>query len=277
MAIRTFNPVTPSRRGTSTLDYSELTPRKKRPKKPSRLEFFLHRRMGRNNQGAITSYQRGGGHKRKYRVIDFQRDKLEIPAKVVSLEYDPNRTAFIALVRYEDGESRYILAPLNLKIGDKIQASDKADIQPGNCLSLESIPVGTLIHNIELESGKGGMLVRTAGSYAQLLAKDSLYCHVKMPSGEIRLIHRLCRATIGQLSNLDHENVAIGKAGRNRWKGWRPVVRGVAMNPIDHPMGGGEGKHAGGLPRSPWGQWAKGYKTRKNKRTTQFIVSRRKK
>jgi large subunit ribosomal protein L2 len=219
----------------------------------------------------------GGGHKRRYRVVDFARTKFGIPGKVVSLEYDPNRTAYIALVNYTDGEKRFILAPLNLQVGDQVLASDDADIKPGNHLSLRNIPVGTLIHNLEVEPGKGGRLVRSAGSFAQLMAKEGEYCQVKMPSGEIRLLHSRCRASVGQLSNTDHENVTIGKAGRARWLGIRPTNRGVSMNPIDHPHGGGEGKSSGGgHPRTPWGVPTKGYKTRNNKRTDAFIVKRRK-
>jgi large subunit ribosomal protein L2 len=219
----------------------------------------------------------GGGHKRKYRVVDFARDKREIPARVASIEYDPNRTAYIALLNYADGEKRYIIAPLNLSVGDAVLASESADIKPGNNLSLASIPVGTLIHNIETEPGKGGKLARSAGNFAQLMAKEGEYCQVKMPSGEIRLLHSRCRASIGQLSNTDHENISIGKAGRARWLGIRPTNRGVSMNPIDHPHGGGEGKSSGGgHPRTPWGVPTKGYKTRNNKRTDAFIVKRRK-
>ena len=276
MAVKAYNPITPARRYLTTADFSLLTPAKKQPKKPKKLTMALSKSGGRNAKGRITSFQRGGGHKRKYRVIDFARSKKDIPAKVVSIEYDPNRTTYIALLSYKDGEKRYILAPLNLNVGDTVLASDQADILPGNHLSLSAIPVGTLIHNIEVEPGKGGKLARSAGIFAQLMAKEGEYCHVKMPSGELRLLHSRCTASIGQLSNTDHENITIGKAGRSRWLGRRPVVRGVAMNPIDHPMGGGEGKASGGHPRSPWGQYAKGYKTRTNKRTSAFIVKRRK-
>lgn len=275
MAVKTFKPTTPSMRYKSVADFSALTPKKKQPQRPRSLTVSLTQHSGRNSYGRITSYQRGGGHKRLYRVIDFKRDKLEIPAKVISIEYDPYRTAHVALLAYADGEKRFILAPLNLKVGDTVLASEQADIQPANNLSLAAIPVGTLIHNLEVTPGKGGKLARSAGGYAQLMAKDGEYCHVKMPSGELRLLNRSCRASIGQLSNLDHENIKIGKAGRSRWLGIRPVVRGVAMNPIDHPMGGGEGKASGGHPQSPWGTPAKGYKTRHNKRTDAFIVKRR--
>jgi large subunit ribosomal protein L2 len=256
---------------------SVLTPKKDQPRKPRKLTVAKSRSGGRNNFGKMTVRHIGGGHKRKYRMIDFLRDKREIPAKVASLEYDPNRTAYIALLNYADGEKRYILAPLNLNVGDAVLASDKADIKPANNLSLSAIPVGTLIHNIESEPGKGGKLARSAGNYAQLMAKEGEYCQVKMPSGEMRLIHSRCKASIGQLSNTDHENITIGKAGRNRWLGIRPTNRGVSMNPIDHPHGGGEGKSSGGgHPRTPWGVPTKGYKTRNNKRTDAFIVKRRK-
>jgi large subunit ribosomal protein L2 len=242
MPIKTYKPTTPSLRYKTTADFSVLTPSKEQPKKPRRLIQALNSKGGRNSLGKMTVRHQGGGHKRKYRVVDFARDKRDIPAKVASLEYDPNRTAYIALLNYADGEKRYILAPLGLNVGDPVLASDSADIKPGNNLALSAIPVGTLIHNIELEPGKGGKLSRTAGGYAQLMAKDGTYCQVKMPSGEIRLIHSRCRASIGQLSNTDHENITIGKAGRSRWLGIRPTNRGVSMNPIDHPHGGGEGK-----------------------------------
>lgn len=277
MATKSFKPTTPSLRYKTVADFSVLTPKKKQPKKPAKLFASLTQSGGRNSLGKMTVRHKGGGHKRQYRIIDFGRTKLEIPAKVVSLEYDPNRTAYIALVTYADGEKRYILAPLNLSVGDSVLASDKADIKPGNHLQLSFIPVGTLIHNIEMEPGRGGKLARSAGNYAQLMAKEADYCQVKMPSGEIRLFHSRCRASIGQLSNTDHENIKIGKAGRNRWLGIRPTNRGVSMNPIDHPHGGGEGKASGGgHPRTPWGVPTKGYKTRNNKRTDAFIVKRRK-
>lgn len=277
MAVKTFKPTTPSLRFKTVADFSMLTPKKDQPKKPRRLLSAMTSAGGRNNLGKMTVRHQGGGHKRKYRAVDFKRDKREIPAKVASLEYDPNRTSYIALLHYMDGEKRYILAPLNLNVGDPVLASDKADIKPGNNLSLSAIPVGTLIHNIELEPGKGGKTARSAGNYAQLMAKEGEYCQVKMPSGEMRLIHSRCRASIGQLANTDHENIKIGKAGRARWMGIRPTNRGVSMNPIDHPHGGGEGKSSGGgHPRTPWGVPTKGYKTRNNKRTDAFIVNRRK-
>jgi large subunit ribosomal protein L2 len=277
MAIKSFKPTTPSLRYKNVADFSVLTPKAKQPHRPAKLTQGLTKTGGRNQFGKMTVRHIGGGHKRKYRVIDFARGKREIPAKVISLEYDPNRTAYIALLSYADGEKRYIIAPLNLNVGDSVLASDKADIKPGNNLSLSFIPVGTLIHNIEVIPGKGGKLARSAGNYAQLMAKDGDYCQVKMPSGEIRLLHARCRASIGQLSNTDHENITIGKAGRARWLGVRPTNRGVSMNPIDHPHGGGEGKSSGGgHPRTPWGVPTKGYKTRNNKRTDAFIVKRRK-
>jgi large subunit ribosomal protein L2 len=277
MPIKAFKPTTPSLRFKTVADFSVLTPKKKQPRKPSRLVFAKLSKGGRNNLGKMTVRHQGGGHRQKYRVIDFLRDKLEIPAKVASLEYDPNRTAYIALLNYADGDKRYILAPLNLNVGDTVIASDKADIKPGNNLSLSAIPVGTLIHNIEMTPGTGGKLGRSAGNYAQLMAKEGAYCQVKMPSGEIRLIHSRCRASVGQLSNTDNENITIGKAGRSRWLGIRPTNRGVSMNPIDHPHGGGEGKTSGGgHPRTPWGVPTKGYKTRNNKRTDAFIVKHRK-
>ncbi len=276
MAVKTFKAVTPSLRFKTVADFSGLTPKKEQPKKPRSLLVSKSRTGGRNSLGKMTVRHIGGGHKQKYRMIDFARDKREITARVASLEYDPNRTAYIALVNYADGEKRYILAPLGLNVGDPVLASESADIKPGNNLSLSSIPVGTLIHNIEVTPGKGGKLARSAGNYAQLMAKESEYCQVKMPSGEMRLLHSRCRASIGQLSNLEHENLKIGKAGRARWMGVRPTNRGVSMNPIDHPHGGGEGKSSGGgHPRTPWGVPTKGYKTRNNKRTDAFIVKRR--
>ena len=277
MAVKTFKPITPSLRYKSVVDFSVLTPQKERKKIKGikRLMSSLKRNGGRNGFGHITTRHQGGGHKKKYRQIDFRRDKLNISATVAAIAYDPNRSAFIALLNYLDGEKRFILAPVDLKVGDKVIASDEADIKPGNSLTLSAIPLGTMIHNIELEPGRGGTIARSAGSAVQLMAKEGEYCQVKMPSGEMRKVHRRCRATIGQVSNTDHENIKIGKAGRKRWLGVRPSVRGVAMNPVDHPMGGGEGKSSGGHPRSPWGQKAKGLKTRKIKRTNVFIVKRR--
>lgn len=232
---------------------------------------------GRNSGGALTVWHRGGGHKRKYRSIDFKRDKDGIPAAVAAIEYDPNRSARIARLHYADGEKRYILAPLGLKPGDQVLSGPGADILPGNNLPLINIPLGTMIHSVELGLGKGGQLARSAGASAQLVAKEGDYAQIKLPSGEVRKVHIRCRATIGQVGNLDHENVSVGKAGRRRWLGRRPTVRGVAMNPVDHPMGGGEGKSSGGRhPCSPWGWKTKGFRTRKNKLTQKFIVRRRK-
>ena len=231
---------------------------------------------GRNSTGELTSWWRGGGHKRLYRIIDFKRDKRNIPATVATIEYDPNRSARIALVTYADGEKRYILQPLGLKVGDAVIAGDNVDILPGNALPLKNIPLGTMLHNVELKPGKGGQIARSAGSSVQLVSKEGDYASVKMPSGEIRHIAMVCYATVGQVGNIDHENVSIGKAGRNRWLGWRPHNRGVVMNPVDHPHGGGEGKTSGGRhPVSPWGLPTKGYKTRNRKSTDKFIVQRR--
>lgn len=271
MAVKTYRPITPARRYMTTTDFSILT--KKDPEKS--LLQPKKSKAGRNNTGRITTRHHGGGVRQHYRLIDFKRDKVGIPAKVVALEYDPNRTAFIALLQYVDGEKRYILAPLNLNVGDSVISSEDADIKPGNTLSLKSIPVGTLVHNVELRPGKGGQMVRSAGAYAQVLGREGDYGQLRMPSGEVRRVLLDCRATIGQIGNTEHENITIGKAGRSRKMGIRPTTRGVAMNPIDHPMGGGEGKASGGLPRSPWGWYTKGYKTRNNKRTDSFIVKRR--
>jgi large subunit ribosomal protein L2 len=271
-SIKTYNPTSPAIRFRTTLDNSELST--DRPLK--RLTRSKTRISGRNNKGRLTIRHRGGGHKRLYRIIDFCRDKRDIPAKVLALEYDPNRSARIALLSYADGEKRYILAPDGLAAGASVLASETADILIGNSLPLKNIPLGTMIHNIELKKGKGGQMARSAGTAAQLLAKEAGYAQIKMPSGEVRKVHLDCYATIGQVGNLNYENVSIGKAGRNRWLGKRPTVRGVAMNPIDHPHGGGEGKTSGGRhPVSPWGVPTKGYKTRKNKRTQRFIIKRR--
>ncbi|MCL2877495.1 MAG: 50S ribosomal protein L2 [Acidobacteria bacterium] len=270
--IKTYNPTSPAVRFKTTLDTKELS--KKRPQK--RLTEPKLRISGRNNKGRLTIRHRGGGHKRLYRVIDFRRDKREIPAKVLAIEYDPNRSARIALLCYADGEKRYILAPDGLAVGMSVVAGEAADILVGNALPLRNIPLGTTIHNIEMKKGKGGQLARSAGTAAQLVAKESGYAQVKMPSGETRMIHLDCYATVGQVGNLNYENVSIGKAGRTRWMGIRPTVRGVVMNPVDHPHGGGEGKTSGGRnPVSPWGVPTKGYKTRNNKRTQRFIIKRR--
>jgi large subunit ribosomal protein L2 len=272
MAIRSYKPTSPGRRFQTIQDYAEITSAK--PFKP--LTEHLKKSGGRNNHGEITAWWRGGGHRRLYRIIDFKRDKIGIPGRIVTVEYDPNRSARIALVQYADGEKRYILQPVGLKVGDSIVAGDTADILPGNTLPLKNIPLGTQIHNVELRPGKGGQIARSAGSSVQLVAKDGPYASVKMPSGELRRINIECRATVGQVGNLDHENVSLGKAGRTRWLGKRPHVRGVAMNPVDHPLGGGEGKTSGGRhPVSPWGVPTKGFKTRNRKATDQFIITRR--
>jgi large subunit ribosomal protein L2 len=274
MGIKTYRPYTETRRFQTGLTFEEITA--SRPHKP--LLEPRTRISGRNNRGEITIWHRGGGHKRHYRVIDFKRDKAGIPARVATIEYDPNRSAFIALLSYADGEKRYILYPMGLKVGDKVVSGPEADIVVGNALPIRNIPAGTLIHNIELRPGKGGQLVRSAGGAAQLLAKEGEYAQVRLPSGEVRKVHMECVATIGQIGNLDHENISIGKAGRKRWMGIRPTVRGVAMNPVDHPLGGGEGKTSGGRhPTTPWGQPTRGYKTRRKKLTDRFIVKRREK
>jgi large subunit ribosomal protein L2 len=274
MPFRKLKPTSPGTRFQTVPLFEEITTQE--PYKP--LVEPLRSTGGRNNAGHLTSWWRGGGHKRNYRIIDFKRDKLNIPGKVSTIEYDPNRTARIALVTYADGEKRYILHPVGLKVGDSILAGENVDILPGNCLPLKNIPLGTMIHNVELKRGKGGQIARSAGSAVQLIAKEGLYATVKMPSGEGRLISIENFATVGQVGNIDHENVSIGKAGRNRWLGKRPHVRGVAMNPVDHPLGGGEGKSSGGRhPVSPWGQPTKGFKTRRRKDSSRFIIERRKK
>ncbi|HEV3036347.1 MAG TPA: 50S ribosomal protein L2 [Candidatus Angelobacter sp.] len=274
MAIKTYRPVTPSRRFATTLTNDELTAAK--PHKP--LTQIKLRTGGRRNSGDITIWHRGGGHKRKLRIIDFKRDKVGVPGKVVSIEYDPNRSARIALIAYLDGDKRYILQPIGLQVGQKIVSGPEADILVGNALPLRNIPAGTTVHNVELKPGKGAQMVRSAGGAAQLVAKEDDYALVKLPSGETRKVLIDCMATIGQIGNVDHENVAIGKAGRKRWMGKKPVNRGVSMNPVDHPHGGGEGKTSGGRhPVTPWGQPTRGYKTRNNKRTDEFIVNRRQK
>ncbi|MGN1012933.1 MAG: 50S ribosomal protein L2 [Clostridia bacterium] len=276
MGIKSFKPVTPSLRNTTTLTNDEIT--KNTPEKS--LLTTLKKNAGRNNTGKITVRHHGGGNRRKYRVIDFKRNKVDMEATVIGIEYDPNRTANIALIEYEDGERAYILAPVGLTDGDKVISAAKADIKPGNCMPIDAIPVGTMIYNIELNKGKGAQLVRSAGMSAQLMAKEGKYAHVRMPSGEMRLINVECRACIGQVGNLEAENVKLGKAGRTRHMGVRPTVRGSVMNPVDHPHGGGEGRapvgHTG--PRTPWGKPAHGYKTRKtNNRTDKYIVKRRNK
>ena len=272
MAIRRVKPTSPGRRFQAYSSFEEIT--KTKPEK--RLLKAIKKSGGRNAKGRITSRHRGGGHKRHYRVIDFKRDKIGIPAKVASIEYDPNRSARIALLHYVDGEKRYILAPLNLNVDDVVESGPDADIKPGNTLPLSNIPLGTQIHNVELRSGKGGQIVRSAGTYAQLMAKEDRYALIKLPSGEVRMVLITCKATIGQLSNVTHENIDLGKAGRTRRLGRRPRVRGVAMNPVDHPMGGGEGRSSGGRhPCSPWGVPTKGFKTRKNKSSDRLIVKKR--
>ncbi|HEY4033622.1 MAG TPA: 50S ribosomal protein L2 [Ktedonobacteraceae bacterium] len=272
MPIRQYKPTSPGRRGMSVSTFEEIT--KTKPEKS--LTVKLKKHSGRNNQGKITVRHRGGGAKRAYRIIDFKRNKLGVPAKVAAIEYDPNRTARIALLHYVDGEKRYIIAPLGLKVGDRVEAGPDADIRVGNALPLKNIPTGTTIHNIELERGRGGQMARGAGVGAQLMAKEGDYALLRLPSGEQRQVHILCMATIGQVGNTDHENRSIGKAGRKRHMGRRPSVRGSAMNPTDHPHGGGEGRAPiGGQPQTPWGKPAMGYKTRRNKRTDRFIVRRR--
>lgn len=274
MAVKTFKPTSPGRREMTVSTFEEIT-----VKEPERLLLVpLRRKAGRNARGKITVRHRGGGHKRLYRLIDFKRNKDGIPAKVAAIEYDPNRSARIALLNYLDGEKRYIIAPDGLRVGDVVESGPEADIKTGNALPLRRIPTGTIVHNIELKPGKGGQLVRAAGEAAQLLAKEGDYAHIRLPSGEVRLIHLNCRATIGQVGNVDHENISIGKAGRSRWLGIRPAVRGVVMNPVDHPHGGGEGKSPiGRNPVTPWGKPALGAKTRKkNKPSDKMILKRRK-
>jgi large subunit ribosomal protein L2 len=274
LGLKVYRPTSPGQRGKVGSDFSEIT--KKRPEKS--LLMPLKRKGGRSNQGKITVRHRGGGAKRKLRIIDFKRDKLGIPGKVVSIEYDPNRSANIALINYTDGEKRYILAPLGLKVGDIISSGEGAEIKPGNALPLNLIPPGTAVHNIELHLGKGGQIVRSAGGSAQIMAKEAGYILVRLPSGELRRFDERCMATIGQVGNIDHSNINLAKAGSNRHRGWRPTVRGSAMTPRDHPHGGGEGRSPIGLPgpKTPWGKPALGFKTRRNKRSNNLIVKRRK-
>ncbi|MGD0274915.1 MAG: 50S ribosomal protein L2 [Syntrophales bacterium] len=272
MAIKTFKPTSPGRRFQTCSEFEEIT--SDTPEKD--LLRPLKKTGGRNNYGRMTSRHIGGGHKRRYRIIDSRRNKDDIPARVATIEYDPNRTARIALLQYRDGEKRYIIAPAKMEVGDVVISSTNADIKPGNAIPLKNIPLGSLIHNMEIKVGRGGQLIRSAGTYGQLMAKEEGYAQVRLPSGEVRKIHLECRATVGQVGNIDHENISIGKAGRSRWLGKRPKVRGVVMNPIDHPMGGGEGKSSGGRhPCTPWGVPTKGHKTRRNKSTNKFIVKRR--
>ena len=272
MGIKTYRPRSPSLRQKTGFDFAEIT--KSTPEKS--LTAPLRRKGARNNTGQITIRHQGGGHKRRYRVIDFKRAKLDVPATVASIEYDPNRTARIALLHYKDGEKAYIVAPIGLNVGDVVLTSASADIKPGNALPLSAIPMGTIIHNVELRPGKGAQIARGAGVGATLVAKLGQYCQVRLPSGEVRQVLSTCIASVGQVGNTDHENISQGKAGRNRWRGIRPSVRGMHMNPVDHPLGGGEGVGKGHHPVTPWGQPCKGYKTRHNKRTDNMIVKRRK-
>jgi len=272
MGIRKYNPTSPGRRGMSVSDFAEITTAKPQKK----LLAKWTRSGGRNGYGRITRRRRGGGHKKRLRVIDFRRDKTGIPATVATIEYDPGRSARIALLNYADGEKRYILAPKGLEVGQVVETGPGSDIKPGNAMPLLNVPLGTWVYNIELKPGRGGQMVRAAGTYAQLMAKEGKYVLLRLPSGELRQVLNRCMATVGQVGNTDHENRKIGKAGRSRWLGRRPKVRGVAMNPVDHPHGGGEGRTSGGRhPVSPWGQPTKGHKTRKNKRSDRFIVRRR--
>ena len=272
MAIRRYKPTSPGRRFQTVSSFEEIT-----SSEPERsLLRSANKSGGRNNNGRITSRRRGGGHKRRYRLVDFKRSKDGVPARVASIEYDPNRSARVALLHYVDGEKRYILAPAGLGVGESVMSGPEADIRPGNAMALSDMPLGMTIHNIELSPGKGGQLARSAGSSAQLMAREGKYAQLRLASGEMRLVLVTCRATIGQVGNADHENISVGKAGRSRWLGRRPSVRGVAMNPVDHPHGGGEGKTSGGRhPVTPWGVPTKGYKTRRNKRTEKLIVRRR--
>ncbi len=273
MPIKVYKPTSAGRRGMTGHSFDEIT--KSKPERS--LTEAIRKRGGRNNLGRVTVRHRGGGHRRRYRIIDFKRDKYDVTALVIAIEYDPNRSARIALLEYEDGERRYIIAPLGVKVGDKIANGERAEIRPGNALFIRDIPVGTQIHNIELLPGEGGQMARSAGVSAQLLAKEGVYCQVRLPSGEVRLVHERCMATIGQVGNTDHGNIKLGKAGRNRWKGWRPTVRGTAMDPASHPHGGGEGRSGIGFssPKTPWGKPARGKRTRVNRRTDRFIVRRR--
>lgn len=275
MALKTYRPTSPGRRAMSGSSFEEIT--KSKPEKS--LLRPLKKKAGRNNQGRITIRHRGGGAKRRLRIIDYKRDKVGIPGRVAAIEYDPNRSARIALIYYADGDKRYILAPVGLNVGDKIQSGSDAEIRPGNSLPLKSLPTGTSIHNIELQAGKGGQMVRSAGVSAQLLAKEGDYAHIRLPSGEVRLVRSECMATVGQVGNVEHQGIRLGKAGRKRWFGRRPAVRGSAMTPRDHPHGGGEGRSPVGLPgpKTPWGKPALGYRTRQNKSSDRLIVRRRRK
>ncbi len=273
MAIKIYKPTSPGRRGMSVSTFEEIT----RSKPEKSLLRPIRQRAGRNNQGRVTVRHRGGGHKRQYRMIDFQRNKYGIPARVTSIEYDPNRSARIALLTYADGEKRYILAPVGLKVGNQLMSGAESEIRVGNALPLRNIPLGTVVHNVELQPGRGGQMARSAGTGAQVLAKEGDYAQLRLPSGEVRRVLMTCLATIGQVGNTDHGNLKMGKAGRRRWLGWRPTVRGTAMDPNSHPHGGGEGRSPVGMPgpKTPWGKPALGYKTRRNKRTDKYIVRRR--
>ena len=274
MPVKSFRPTTPSRRFKTVSTFEEIS----RTEPEKSLVKPVRKKAGRNNTGRVTMRRRGGGHKRRYRLIDFKRDKDNVPAKVVSIEYDPNRSARIAMLQYVDGEKRYILAPTGLNVGETIMSGDEVEFKVGNVLPMDKIPLGTAVHNVELKPGRGGQIVRGAGTSAQLMAKEGKHVLLRLPSGEVRMVLGNCRATIGQVGNMDHVNISLGKAGSSRWKGRRPKVRGVAMNPVDHPMGGGEGKSSGGRhPTTPWGKPTKGYKTRsKNKKSNKLIVKRRK-
>jgi large subunit ribosomal protein L2 len=273
MALKQYKPTSPARRHTTVSDFAEIT--KAKPEK--KLTRAMKKSGGRNAHGHITTRHIGGGHKRRYRLIDWRREKDGVPAKVAAIEYDPNRTARIALLHYADGEKRYILAPVGVNVGDTLLSGESVDIRPGNTLPMKSIPLGTVVHNVEAQPGSGGKMIRSAGSFGQLMAKEGSYAQVRMPSGEVRMVLLECKATVGQLSNVESSSVRVGKAGKSRWLGIRPTVRGLAMNPVDHPHGGGEGKSGQGNPHpvSPWGQKTKGLKTRNNRRTDKFIVSRR--
>ncbi len=273
MPLKAYKPTSAGRRGMTGFTFEELT--KTKPEKG--LTTHLHRKAGRNHTGRVTVRHQGGGHKRKYRIIDFKRDKFDVAGKVVSLEYDPNRSARIAKIEYADGDKAYIIAPLDLQVGDTVMNGPNAELRAGNAVPLKNIPVGTVVHNIELQPGKGGQMARAAGTSAQVLGKEGQYSLLRLPSGEVRMVYEECMATIGQVGNTDHGNVKIGKAGRKRWMGWRPGVRGIAMDPHSHPHGGGEGRSGIGMsaPKTPWGKPALGVRTRRNKRTDQFIVRRR--
>ena len=273
MAVKNYKPTSAGRRGMSVSEFADVT--RSRPEK-SLVQGLVNKTGGRNSNGRVTSWHRGGGHRRRYRLIDFRRDKQGVPAKVAAIEYDPNRSARIALLHYADGEKRYILAPNDVQVGDRLESGPGVEIRAGNAMPLSEMPLGSVVHAIELKPGKGAQMVRSAGTGAQLMAREGSYATLRLPSGEMRMVHVRCMATLGQVGNLEHENQSVGKAGRSRWKGKRPNVRGVAMNPVDHPMGGGEGRSSGGRhPCTPWGKPTKGHKTRKNSRSDKYIVKRR--